>query len=333
MVTVSGHIEDALGNELSDFNGVVSPLVYDKASNIKTLGNDGGQSFRYSLRNNILFSGKTTARNGKFGFTFIVPRDIDYSYGPGKISYYANDSNRDMNGYFSDIIVGGFAGITETDTSGPVIRLFMNDTLFRSGGITDKNPRILALIEDKGGINTTGAGIGHDLTAYLDNDRKKSFLLNNYFENDFDKYIKGRIIYDLADLSEGDHTITLKAWDNYNNSSEESITFIVESEGRFILKNLINYPNPVIEGTSITAEHNRPDQEMEVTVRIFDMSGRIIKLIESVIYTSGYQLPPIIWDGNTDGGKRAGRGIYPYNVSVRTPEGEKAIASGRMIIL
>jgi len=209
----------------------------------------------------------------------------------------------------------------------------MNDTLFRSGGITDNNPRILALIEDKGGINTTGAGIGHDLTAFLDNDRKNSFLLNNYFENDFDNYIKGRIIYNLSDLSEGNHTITLKAWDNYNNSSEETIAFIVETDGKFILKNLINYPNPIIEATRITAEHNRPDEELKVTVSIFDMSGRIIRMIQSVVTTSGYQLSPIIWDGNTEGGKRAGRGIYPYNVSVLTHEGEKAVASGRMIIL
>jgi hypothetical protein len=333
IVTVSGHIEDFRGREISDFNGVVSPLIYDKTTTIKTLANDGGQSFKYILRNNILFSGKTTARNGKFKFTFIVPRDIDYSFGQGKISYYANDSSRDMNGYFSDIIVGGFAQQTGSDTTGPVIRLFMNDTLFREGGITDNSPWILALIEDTGGINTTGTGIGHDLTSYLDNDRKNTFLLNNYFENDFDNYIKGRIVYELNDLTEGNHTITLKAWDNYNNSSEQSITFVVESGGKFILKNLVNYPNPIIEGTRITAEHNRPDEKLEVIIRIFDMSGRIIRMIRTSTFTTGYQLSPITWDGNTEGGKRVGRGIYPYNITVTTPDGEKAVASGRMIIL
>jgi hypothetical protein len=238
-----------------------------------------------------------------------------------------------MNGYFSDIIVGGFAQQTGSDTTGPVIRLFMNDTLFREGGITDNSPWILALIEDTGGINTTGTGIGHDLTSYLDNDRKNTFLLNNYFENDFDNYIKGRIVYELNDLTEGNHTITLKAWDNYNNSSEQSITFVVESGGKFILKNLVNYPNPIIEGTRITAEHNRPDEELEIVISIFDMSGRIIRMIRTSTFTTGYQLSPITWDGNTEGGKRAGRGIYPYNITVTTPGGEKAVASGRMIIL
>ena len=332
-VTISGHIEDQHGFIMNDFNGVVSPIVYDKATSIKTLANDGGQTFIFDLRNNILFSGKTMAKGGKFRFTFIVPRDIDYSYGNGKICFYAYDNELDMHGSFSDIIVGGFAKTATDDTEGPDIRIFMNDTLFRNGGITDINPRMLAIIEDKGGINTTGAGIGHDLTAYLDNDPNKSFVLNNYYENDFDNYMRGTVIYDLPDLSEGSHSLTIRAWDNYNNSSVESIIFLVETGGKFILRNVMNYPNPVINETKISAEHNRPDGELEVTTSIFDMSGRIIKIIKTSAYSTGYQLSPILWDGNNEGGRRVGKGIYPYRITVRTKDGETAMASGRIIIL
>ncbi len=332
-VTISGHIENTQGKILNNFNGIVSPLIYDKVTSIKTLANDGGQSMTFNLRNNILFSGKTTASGGKFSFTFIVPRDINYSFGSGKISYYANDNEEDMNGCFTDIIVGGFALTTIVDTTGPDIRIYMNDTLFRNGGITDNNPRMLAIIEDKGGINTTGSGIGHDLTAFLDNDHNRSFVLNNYFENDFDNYMKGKIVYDLSDLKKGSHSLTIKAWDNFNNSSEESILFLVETDGKFILKNLLNYPNPVFSDTRISAEHNRPDKELEITITIFDLSGRMIRIIKTSAYSTGYQLSPVIWDGNIEGGKRAGRGIYPYRVTVRAENGETAVASGRMVIL
>jgi hypothetical protein len=51
-------------------------------------------------------------------------------------------------------------------TKGPVIDLFMNDTDFTFGGLTDENPRMLALIFDESGINTVGTGIGHDITDY-----------------------------------------------------------------------------------------------------------------------------------------------------------------------
>jgi hypothetical protein len=333
LITVAGHIEEPGGNLMSTFNGTVTPLIYDKSSKIKTLANDGGPIMEFNQRNNILFSGKTLAKGGRFKFTFIVPRDIDYSFGTGKISYYANNNKEDMNGSFSNLVVGGFSKTALNDTVGPEIKLYMNDTLFRNGGITDDNPQLLAIIEDKGGINTTGSGIGHDLTGYIDNDPDKSFLLNNYYVNDFDNYMKGRIIYNLAGLSSGSHTLTLKAWDNFNNSSEKSIIFLVQNGKQFILKNLLNYPNPFLSETRISAEHNRPESEFNITINIFSLSGRIIKIIKTKVRSSGYALPPLTWDGNDDAGMKVGRGIYPYSVIVTDESGEMASASGRMIIL
>ncbi len=332
-ITVSGHVEDLKHTLTGDFNGTVAPVVFDKETVVRTLANDGGSAMTFSVRNNILFSGKTSASGGRFRFTFIVPRDINYSFGRGKISYYASDSLRDMNGSFLDLIVGGFASSGVIDTSGPEIRLYMNDTLFRNGGITDPNPRMLAIIHDRGGLNTTGSGLGHDITGYLDNNPNKSFVLNNYFENDFDSYEKGRIYYDFSNLSKGSHSITLKAWDNFNNSSVAHLLFMVETGDKFILTNLINYPNPVTDETRICAEHNRPGEELEITISIFDLSGRIIRILKIETFAEGYRLAPVEWDGTTEGGKRAGRGVYPYRVTVRTSTGETAVSSGRMIIL
>ncbi|MCE5348082.1 MAG: type IX secretion system sortase PorU [Bacteroidales bacterium] len=333
LITVTGHIADRTGKLINDFNGTVSPIVFDKESNIKTLANDGGKTMEFKLRSNILFSGKTLAKNGNFRFTFIVPRDIDYSFGKGKISYYANNDKEDMNGSFSDIIVGGFSGIAFSDTTGPDIKLYMNDTLFKNGGITDGYPVLLALIEDESGINTAGSGIGHDLTGFLDNKSNSTFVLNNYFENDFDNYMKGKITYNLSGLTEGSHYLTLKAWDNYNNSSEKTILFLVETGEKFLLKNLINYPNPFFNETTISAGHNRPESELDITINIFSMNGRIIKIIKTTASSAGYTIPPVTWDGNDDGGKRVGRGIYPYSVVVTTETGETARVTGRMIIL
>ncbi len=332
-VTISGHIENNRGATMDDFNGIVSHTVYDKAGKIKTLANDGGLVMEFTLRNNILFSGKTMASNGRFSFTFIVPNDIDYAFGNGKISYYARNDSVDMTGSFMDIIVGGFSNENNSDKAGPKIRLFMNDTLFRKGGITDADPYLLAIIEDPGGINTTGSGIGHDIVAYIDGDRNNSFVLNNYFENDFDSYSKGRVFYNIGPLVEGNHSLTLKAWDNFNNSSEEILLFSVEEGGAFVLRDLINYPNPVTNGTKISAGHNRPGEDLDVTVSIFSINGGMIRTIRQKVSSGGYRLPPLNWDGNTDSGKRAGRGIYYYRVTVSTAGGERASAAGRLIIL
>jgi hypothetical protein len=333
VIKISGHIEDNKGNLMNTFNGTVSPLIYDKSGRVRTLANDGGSVLEFNLRNNILFSGKTIANKGRFAFTFIVPKDIDYAFGKGKISYYASQQDHDMAGVFTGITVGGFSQSAISDTSGPRIRLYLNDTLFRNGGIADNNPILLAVIEDKGGINTTGSGIGHDLTAVMDNEKNHPFVLNSYFENDFDNYMKGRVVFPLDEIPEGSHSITLKAWDNFNNSAEASLRFIVKTDKGFIINNLINYPNPFADQTNITAEHNRPDKKLHVRINIFDISGKLIRTIENDIFAEGYKLPPVIWDGNIESGKKAGRGIYPYSVTLTAEDGEIARASGRLIIL
>jgi hypothetical protein len=333
VVTVSGQIEDFSGSIASDFDGEVSPIVYDKENMIRTLANDGGSPMEFNLRNNILYSGKAIAENGMFTYTFIVPRDIDYSFGTGKISYYASNEKGDMNGSMNDLIVGGFTTTSLTDTTGPEITLYLNDTLFRNGGLSDDSPVMLAIIEDEGGINTTGSGIGHDLTAYLDNNSNNTFVLNNYFENDVNNYMRGQIEYQFSDLEEGSHSLTVKAWDNYNNSSEKSLLFLVKTGEDFILNNLMNYPNPFFTDTRITSEHNRPNALLEITVNIFNLSGQLIKIIKTSALSTGYMLPSVQWNGYDDGGKKVGRGVYPYSVTVTTGGNETARASGRMIIL
>ncbi len=145
--------------------------------------------------------------------------------------------------------------------------------------------------------------------------------------------MKGKIIYDLFDMKKGSHTLTLKVWDYYNNSSEETIMFLVEDEEEFILNNLLNYPNPILSETRISAGHNRPDEEFEVTITIYNMSGSAIRIMKTSMYSTGYQLEPVVWDGRSESGQRVGRGIYPYRITVKTAGGEEASGSGRMIIL
>lgn len=332
MITISGHNEDTSGNLSSDFNGIVSHTVFGKTALYETLANDGGQQMEFTERNTILFSGKTRAEKGRFRFTFIVPRDIDYNSGQGKIIYYASDGSAEMNGSFEGFVTGGFSNSAENDNAGPSIMLFLNDTLFRSGGITDSNPVLLARIKDSGGINVAGTGIGHDITIWLDGEKSDTRVLNNYFRNDFGSYSSGTVLYPLPGLSPGSHSLTLKAWDNFNNSSETTINFIVGDEELFVVKNLINYPNPFREDTKISFQHNRPQGSLDVTVSIFTVTGQLVNTLKTKVTSTGYQLEPIHWDGRTSTGRKAAGGMYPYTVKITCENGETSTISGRMII-
>lgn len=332
VVTITGHVENLSGNTLNDFNGLVAPVVFDKSSEKQTLANDGGPVFRFKTRENILFSGQTRAENGKFRFNFLVPRDMDYSFGKGSISYYAFDENREMTGVLSEIMTGGFNNSDFHDNSGPVIKLFLNDTLFRNGGITTPDPWLLAILEDETGLNISGAGIGHDLVFWLDHDRSNPVVLNKYFSYETGRFGKGTARFRLTGLSPGEHSITIKAWDNFNNSSEKTISFIVNDDPGLVLKNPLNYPNPFKDVTYITAQHNQPDAFLKVKVEIFNTAGKLIRVLTENMFSNGYQLPPLEWDGRSGGNEKIASGLYPYRLTVSTQNGESSTISGRMII-
>lgn len=332
-VTISGHIEDNDGNMLTGFNGTVEPTVFDKESHVTTLANDGGSPMSYPVNGNVIFRGSTSVKEGRFRFSFIVPLDINYSLGKGSISYYAQDGSRDINGSFRDLMVGGFSDININDTDGPVIRLFMNDTLFREGGFTDTSPTLLALISDESGINATGSGIGHDIIAWIDDDMSGAVVLNSLFRADFGIHTSGSLTYPLVFADEGEHTVSLRAWDNLNNPSVATLKIVVGSGGTFVLTNLLSFPNPATEGTKFTAGHNRPDTEMDITITIFNSGGRVVRVLREKANNPGYALPEIPWDGCDSNGGRLARGLYLWRIEAVTTGGEKSSATGRIIIL
>jgi flagellar hook assembly protein FlgD len=137
----------------------------------------------------------------------------------------------------------------------------------------------------------------------------------------------------LNNLPVGEHSITLKVWDVLNNSSTASIDFTVTKSTRFILKNLMNYPNPFSDHTGFVFEHNQTDGDLEVIIRIFDLSGQLVKTIKETFYADGYKIGPIEWDGRDSGGNKIGSGIYVYRVSVRSSIGENVEAFQKLVIL
>ncbi len=333
LMTISGHIEDGDGNNMDAFNGVVEPVVYDKVSTVSTLANDGGSPMSFPVTGNVIFRGTTTVNEGKFSFSFIVPLDINYSFGNGFITYYAHDDNRDVNGSFSEIVVGGFSDININDTEGPVIKLYMNDTLFNEGGITDTAPSLLALISDESGVNATGTGIGHDIIAWIDDDMPNAVVLNGLYSSDIGVHTSGSLSYPFVISEKGEHTVSLRAWDNVNNPSVATLRFVVETSGVFRLTDLLCFPNPVTETATFTAGHNRPDTEIDVTITILNTGGSTVRIIREQFYSTGYSLPDIPWDGCNENGSRLARGMYLWHAEAVTAEGERASATGRIIIL
>lgn len=318
IVKVEGFIADYQGNKVADFNGNIEISVYDKPQTKKTLANDPGVGvINFKSQENIIYKGTATVENGNFKSTFIIPNDIDYSYGYGKISYYAQNGISDAAGVYNKLMVGGISETEIIDTTGPVITLYIENESFRNGDFSSMNPVLIAYLSDESGINTTGTGIGHDLMATLDSNLNEAYILNNYYRSDMDSYRSGRVYYRLNDLSPGIHTLNLKAWDILNNSSEAQILFQVKEKLPVQISDLAAYPNPFLQNLNITFNQDQQDKAFEIFIDIVNMAGQTIKTLGPYeVESSAAECGPFSWDGNDFNGKQLSSGLYVIRIRI-----------------
>ena len=333
-VIIEGEVTNLSDNLLPDFNGTVYPVVFDKVQTVNTLANDPtSQVASFQAQNNVLYKGKASVINGKFSFSFKVPKDINYQFGNGKLSLYAENGSNDANGYFTNFIIGGVGANADNDKEGPVIKAYLNDDKFVSGSIANENPVLIIKLSDSSGINTAGTGIGHDIVATLDNDNRQYFVLNDFYEADLNSYQQGTVHFQLPTLSSGIHSLKIKAWDVLDNSSEYVLDFNVSKDEELVLNHVLNYPNPFTTKTQFWFEHNKPNQNLQVKVQIFTLTGKVVKTIKQTINDAGNRSCEVEWDGRDEFGDRLGRGVYLYRLTVISIDGKKKEKLEKLVIL
>ena len=319
-VTIKGEVIDASGQRVENFNGIIYPTIFDKSQSAKTLGQGANTVYNYSIQKNVIFKGRASVVNGQFEFTFVVPKDINYQYGYGKISYYAANTStlEDASGSYEKIVIGGTDPNALSDDEGPKVEVYMNTEDFVFGGVTNATPTLLVLLEDDNGINVVGNSIGHDLEGTLDEDTQNTLLLNDFYESELDDYTKGRVEFPMSKLEEGRHRISVKAWDVANNSAEGYTEFVVASSEEVVLEHVLNYPNPFTDRTCFQFDHNLGNQELDILIHIYTISGRLVKTLQTTLLSDGAlrQDDCIEWDGRDDFGGQLAKGVYLYKVKV-----------------
>ncbi|MBV9988155.1 MAG: type IX secretion system sortase PorU [Chitinophagaceae bacterium] len=329
----SGIVTDAGGNPVPGFDGKLSAVVFDKAQQVKTLGNDPASPVTsFSQQAGVLYKGDVTVKNGQFSFSFIMPKDISYQAGRGRISLYADDGTRAANGVHDSFYIGGSGAGAVADNQGPLIKPYINDDQFMDGGLANENPVLLVKLSDSSGISTSGNGIGHDITLVIDGNERNVQVLNAFYTAIRDSYQQGQISFQLPLLSEGLHTVRIKAWDVADNSSEATLSFNVVKHEKLAVTLVRNFPNPFTNTTTFGFEHNQPNTDLDVTVLVYTRSGALVKTIHQVVNTGGSRNCQLKWAGDNQAGAKLAKGVYIYRVIVAAGD-QRSESTQQLIIL
>jgi len=354
-VRVYGKIEDFFGSFISNFSGKLKVKVYDKELKLyakKVFQIDGKDSiFSYRDRPNVLFSGEATVADGMFSFVFKVPKDIYYNYGFGRISYYAYDDENgfEAQGNYEDFVIGGSDDNAKFEDIGPEVTIYLNTERFKSGDKVNESPLFFAFVKDESGINTSGAGIGHDITLTLND--SDPIVLNSSFNFFLDSYTEGSLIYQLENLEPGKYTLTFKVWDLLNNSTTKQIEFKVVKGLPVKIEEIVAWPNPATEYVHFRIQHDRPEAVLECIARVYDLSGQLVYESNgkdfNIVCTDSRHLAnefvednphknlqylSLDWDLRTSSGRRIPSGIYIYRIEIRTPGGDYVGKSQKLIV-
>jgi len=334
--TISGHVSQADGARATAFNGRLTATVRDALEQITCKRNDASEAdvpFVYNDRPNTVFNGTDSVRQGRFSFTFAVPKDISYADAEGLVNLYAvsGDKQQEASGIYHQFRFNG-SDNTSTENSGPAIYCYLNSTAFTNGGNVNPTPYFVAELSDEDGINASGSGIGHDLQLIIDGDMAKTYSLNDYFQYDFGSYTTGRVGYSIPQLGYGEHKLLFRAWDILNNSSTAELTFNVVQGLEPVFYDVECTKNPASTSTSFRVLHDRTGCTMDVVLDVFDISGRHLwSHPETGISTDNTYT--IDWDLTIDGGRRLQTGVYLYRVRISSDGSSYASKAKKLIVL
>ncbi|MBD3343490.1 MAG: hypothetical protein GF401_00335 [Chitinivibrionales bacterium] len=283
----------------------------------------------YTLPGTPLFSGKTPVVNGTFEQSILLPRRMTFNTPGARLIAYAwhgEEAGIGHDGTF--IFKGTVIDSIISDSAGPRIsvRPVYHD-INRNTSATFANEIIASLpvelqieLHDESGVDVVGSAPDEGLTIEIPGVKPKQNI-NHKFQFGEGDYRTGIASLSLeeGEVESGAYELRVGARDLLGNSTNETFTFKVAPEEEFHLGHVFNYPNPIRANETTrfyfyTSAASRPWRENDgvfVTIKIYTLSGKLIKIIRNA--RNGVE-----WNCTDEYGKPLGPNIYLYQITAES---------------
>ena len=206
------------------------------------------------------------------------------------------------------------------DSSPPEIRAFVNGVeLGESARAVARGTDIAYVLDDVQGISLLpGASRGLNLRiekvhsdGYVA--AKSDIDVSADFRYDHGSARRGRLTFDF-DQTPGSYELTLSASDNTGARGQLSSRLEVIDEA--LVSAIRSYPNPFSDRTYITWLGT---QDSEPEVRIYTVTGRLIRTLRGDVRADLDGYGYVEWDGRDEDGDRVANGVYLCRVALTRP--------------
>lgn len=331
MMVLKGHIEDKAQSPLSDFNGIVNFQLYDKPATVETQPYKG-KTRKFNLQEVVLNKGIASVINGEFTIRFKPS-----SYGLPhldkiKLSFSALDTitKNTANGAYQDIELE--KSFDKVINNGPEISFEIKNKDDVDNSNSKAKPELFIELKDEDGIDCYNNSIGKYIELIIDGDNSNPINLNPFYQQKINHFGNGTINFTLNNtLNEGKHEFKLKAFDLYGNSSEKTISFVVEKELNLSLFDVFTFPNPSEGELTFNFRHNQEPGNFNIKIEIFDILGSKVHEIQDQRYISNSS-QEIRWNGANSSSIALPDGPYLYKMTITNSQGKSCVRNQKFLI-
>jgi len=314
-VTLKGKIHHYDTTHNTNFNGLVNISMFS-APFIDNFVDRHNSSFSVIRSGSILHKGAYTVENGQFTAKFVIPKVSTFSTDSGQLYLYGFSQQKDYAiGISNKFVVSGISTEEFDDVVGPKIDLFLDGRLFQPYDIVRPIPTLIVDLSDETGVNATGEGIGNKIQVWVNNN-PKAMDITGTFRSSISAAGTGTATTPLFGLSEGIHSVRVRAWDVLNNFSENETFFQTLASTSTYISECLTFPNPVVDyGLTYFLFKHTLSSAFTAKVAIYTSDGTLVKNIEQVITT--LQTGEIQWDRTDLAGLAIAQGAYYYTISIQ----------------
>ncbi|WP_215226450.1 type IX secretion system sortase PorU [Echinicola shivajiensis] len=318
-VLLKGQVVDPMtGALMQNFEGNYKLSLLDQAIEAETLG-DEGPAGKFLNEENSLFRGIGKVISGEFEVEVLISPQIHESFEKGKIRVFATDSNSSIEAFGArSVIIGGMPDEIPMDETGPTIRLFAEDSLKNIHTISSTQVRFLANINDENGIQLSNTPEGKNISLKVNGNAPID--ISRFYHSINGSYKEGFIDTKINALREGINILQLTAYDNLGNSNTESLEIRVEGSNRLRILEHITYPNPTSNISHFYIKHNRPDENINLQLNIYNMMGSIIYSANKRLVKAEPEIIDLEWIFLRDITKIPAKGTYIYKLQLFSEE-------------
>lgn len=335
-VKVSGAVTNPVdGSVMTGFSGTLTAVLYDAEMSVTSQGRSSddtdGAQVTFERQGDMIFTGCCQVTDGLFTLTIPMPEDVADNFRPAALNLFAEASDgTEAISCFRSLYVYGYDEEAEADEEAPVIEYaYLNHPTFTDGDMVNTSPMFIARVTDNVGVNLSTAGVGRRMTVRIDG--KDSYAdLTPFYSPLSDGTVGGTLAYPLEDLMPGPHSLSFRVWDTSGNSATHTLAFNVSDRVAPTVFEVYTNTSPASTHADFYLSHNRPDADLDVTVEVYALNGRLVWSQTVSNRSDMFVSAPVRWDLCDSGGHRVGRGIYLYRATV-TCDGMTTVAPTRRL--